>query len=436
MKKRIVNIIIILLLTGLLVLNFSSNFLGSKGADIEGKTFETFQNDSEYLVFSKIFQDKYFENTSKYGLTEVVNKDNIRINNDIWNVIYHYDYEKENISIIDYTSQFGLQGHVFSFLYNKIKLPFWSLKLICCTILAIIIVAICYLIGYKYNKLMGIVFYITFLLSPWIVAFARNLYWVEFTWFLPALLGIILSIDMTKKKLLLPSIFISILIKCLCGYEYITTIMLMTISFFIVDFFVTKDKNKRKEIFKTTIMVGITCIMAFITALSIHSILRGEGNVLEGLKSIYKNDVLRRTIIVSNKVQFPEIYQKSLDASVIETVCKYFSWHTDIILGIKGEYFRLICIITIAIIIYNILKKKKNYYRDTVMFIVFLFTTISWFILGKSHSYIHTTMNYVLWYFGFIQICIYIIIKFISIKIYQIGRKEKNGQDSSINTML
>ena len=58
------------------------------------------------------------------------------------------------------------------------------------------------------------------------------------------------------------------------------------------------------------------------------------------------------------------------------------------------------------------------------MFIVFLGTTLSWFILGKAHSYVHTHMNYVLWYFGFIQICLYIIIKFACQKICKIGNKE------------
>lgn len=28
-----------------------------------------------------------------------------------------------------------------------------------------------------------------------------------------------------------------------------------------------------------------------------------------------------------------------------------------------------------------------------------------------AHSYVHTHMNYVLWYFGFVQICIYILCK-------------------------
>ena len=147
--------------------------------------------------------------------------------------------------------------------------------------------------------------------------------------------------------------------------------------------------------------------------------LRGEGNIIEGIKNVYEKDVLRRTLITSNVNDFPEIYRESLEAGIIETVAKYFEWHTDIILGIDGRYFKLIVLATITIIIYDILNNPKEKYQELIMFTVFFITSISWYVLGKSHSYIHLTMNYVLWYFGFIQICLYIIVR----KICQMVKK-------------
>jgi hypothetical protein len=44
--------------------------------------------------------------------------------------------------------------------------------------------------------------------------------------------------------------------------------------------------------------------------------------------------------------------------------------------------------------------------------IVSFLTCTSWFILGKSHSFIHVHMNYVLWYFGSVQVSLYIVLKF------------------------
>lgn len=424
MHFKIKKYTILFLLIILLLLSFTKNIFGKNF--IQNPIFEGFQSDSEYLVFSKVFQDKYSIDGSKYGLACVTNEENARVDN-IWDVIYH---NGENIKVGEYPSQLGLQGYIFSFLYNKINMPFWIMKLICCIVLAIIVIRISYIIYHKYGKLMGAVFYITFLLSPWVISFARNLYWVEFTWFLPILIALKLSTNYQKRKIFVPCIFLAILIKCLCGYEYISTIMMGTVSFFIVDFFLEKDRKKRKIIFKTTIEVGIACICAFVVAMCMHASLRGNGNILYGIENIYKNDILRRTIIVSNDVVFPEVYQESLNAGIISTISKYFVWNSNILLGIEGKYFMIMFISTIAIIAYNILRKRKNCYRDMVMYIMFLVTTLSWIILGKSHSYIHTHINFVLWYFGFIQICLYEIIQFICQVTYEIGEKivkeEKN----------
>jgi len=44
------------------------------------------------------------------------------------------------------------------------------------------------------------------------------------------------------------------------------------------------------------------------------------------------------------------------------------------------------------------------------MYLVFLMATLSWLILAEGHSVIHGFLNSVLWYFGFVQICLYMII--------------------------
>ena len=55
-------------------------------------------------------------------------------------------------------------------------------------------------------------------------------------------------------------------------------------------------------------------------------------------------------------------------------------------------------------------KDRKLNPELPVMYLVFFLTSVSWFCLAKAHSYQHTHMNFVLWYFGYIQICFYIVI--------------------------
>ncbi len=276
MKNKILKYIFMLTLVILLIINFNTNILGNKNTvfkDVVGigdKTFENFQLDSEYLVLSKIYNDKNQIKKTKYGLMSIIKR--------IDNLEEQLKSEKSNkeLGIIEYTSQVGLQGHIFSILFNIIHIPLWALRILCTTILAIILVIICCLLAKKYNKTLGAVFYFTFLLSPWVVAFARNLYWLEFLWFLPILLGLILSIKQDKKDILFPSMFAAVYIKCLCGYEYVTTIIIAAISFIFIDFILEKDSQKKKQLLKTTIKAATLCILAVITAIITHAVLKGN----------------------------------------------------------------------------------------------------------------------------------------------------------------
>ena len=60
--------------------------------------------------------------------------------------------------------------------------------------------------------------------------------------------------------------------------------------------------------------------------------------------------------------------------------------------------------------------KKIVLFLTLILFIITLLTTISWFVLGKAHSYIHTHMNFVLFFMGWVQVSIYILCKTIIIK--------------------
>lgn len=403
-KKYIILYVLIILLT----INFRTNFLSND--NISEYSFDNFQYDSEKLVLEKIAYDnnKYIPGTCKYGLCKL-----------------EKNYKGHTLYFVDYESQVGLQGYIISFLHNKLNISIETIYIILCFLLSLILTTISYLIFKKYNKSLGVIFYITFFLSPWIIAFARNLYWVTFTWFAPMMLGLILAKNYKKIKIITPLIFIAILIKCLCGYEYITTIMLSTIMFFIIDLFVGKNKKEKIKIIKTIFVVGVTCLLAFATSLLIHGYMRGEGDIVKGVNIIYKNDVLRRTIITTAKDNYDGIIRESIDANIFDVLkLYYFNWRTDIIYGISSIWFFGITITSFIIAIFNMVTKKKNNKQNIVLYIMCLLTTISWFILGKSHSYIHVHMNFVLWYFGYVQVCIYLLYEFIKDNVIKLNEKK------------
>lgn len=151
-----------------------------------------------------------------------------------------------------YPSQFGLQGRVFRSVakYMDYNTSIQYLKLLCSIGTAGVFCLICFLLYRKYNGLLAGCFYITFLLSPWIVNFARNLYWVEFTWFLPIAVGLLCAIKIDSKRWRFLSYIVgwaAIFIKCLCGYEYLTAIMLGMISFLLADWFEALRHHERQN---------------------------------------------------------------------------------------------------------------------------------------------------------------------------------------------
>lgn len=316
-----------------------------------------------------------------------------------------------------YPSQFGLQGRVFRSVakYMDYNTSIQYLKLLCSIGTAGVFCLICFLLYRKYNGLLAGCFYITFLLSPWIVNFARNLYWVEFTWFLPIAVGLLCAIKIDSKRWRFLSYIVgwaAIFIKCLCGYEYLTAIMLGMISFLLADWFEALRHHERqnaKRLFFTVFFLGISALLGFVCAFCIHGHMVGNGDIVTGVVSILKNDVLRRTN-GGSLADFGAEYWPSLNASIWEVIKTYFQFSTQLLTGIQGNIFPMLVISPIVCFFYNAALRRQEW-KDVSLYVLSFVTSISWLVLAKAHSYIHTHMNYVLWYFGFVQICIYILCK-------------------------
>ncbi len=314
-----------------------------------------------------------------------------------------------------YVSQYGLQGKVFRHLsryleYGDVIMIF---HLLCSLATAFVFVLIVLLFMHKYDLLFAICSYIVFWLSPWIVNFARNLYWVEATWFLPMLFGLYCSCKVEDKKCRIMSyigVFITIAGKCLCGYEYISTIMLGMISFLLVDLIVAASRGDKERcilLSRTVVGMGLAALAGFMIAIAIHGRMRGAGDIIKGIKDIFERDVLRR-VGGGDMNELAERYWPSLNASTWETCGKYFRFSTEVVTGMAGNLFPLLCMTPLGIFWCDRHKRCLDQ-RLPAMYTVSFLTSISWIVLAKPHSYIHTTMNYVLWYFGFVQICVYTV---------------------------
>lgn len=314
-----------------------------------------------------------------------------------------------------YGSQYGLQGKVFQYLAD---IDLAVLRTWCAVAAgAVLLLTVC-LVCKNCGRLMGGVFYVVFWLSPWVVNFANNLYWVEFTWFLPMAAGLFCLWKLDSRICRILSyvlVLLAIMIKCLCGYEYITTVMLGAIAFPAAEFFAAiaqKDRKRASLLFRTIFLLGVAALLGFAAAICIHAPVKSGGSLAEGIRLIVQEDVLRRTYGADLNAfeNLPDFEQYALTASAWETLCKYFHFKTEVITGIGGNLFPLLCLLPAALLILDVRRKCLDV-REAAWYIVFFVTSVSWFVLAKSHSCVHTHMNFVLWYFGFVQSCFYIILK-------------------------
>lgn len=326
-------------------------------------------------------------------------------------------------SVQPYASQIGLQGKIFSIFSKKLPLKTamnlfqWILSFS----FALVIVFICKGIYCKYNLDFAVVFYLVTLLSPWVIGFSTNLYWMEVTWFLPLLVGLFCSNRITSRKARIASYllaFVTVAFKSACGYEYITVVMLGTIVFLLADFtmaVIRKQKEQAKLIFRTTFFIGLFALLGFIVVILFHANLRGDGDILNGVRSIYREDVLRRTL-GGDANMFQDVYAESLEASVIYVLARYCWFQTPLLLGISGKAFIFLVVLSFIMVLYGIVRKKETG-ESLAIYVGFGIMCVSWFVLGKAHSYVHTFLNYVLWYMGFVQVIFYVPMHWLADKI-------------------
>ncbi len=307
----------------------------------------------------------------------------------------------------EYPSQLGLQGWVFYLFAKFIPSPVAAFRLANSIIMAVVISLISFEVFKKYGLIFASSFYFVTVFSIQVRDFAPNLYWMEFTWFLPMLLGLICLNRLDQRRWLYPLFYLAFLIKFSCGYEFTPVVILGAVMFLGVEWLLTinRDRKRQQVLLRTILVVIVLAVLAFATAITIQAYLRGDGNLSDGFTAIYQKDVTRRTF--GNADDFPGVYKDSLNASVLDVLGMYL-WE-----GPTGKAVVLLLAASLAVIVYRSFKDKKLPRKEIWLLLLSFLTSTAWFVLGKSHSYIHIDLNAVMWYMGYMQTSVYIVANFV-----------------------
>ena len=175
----------------------------------------------------------------------------------------------------EYKSQFGVQGILLSYLYRLIGVDDAGLFSLASAYAFAFLSAAAFsiIIPFIYRRLglVGIALYFSGVaLSPWTSSFSHSIYWSLFTLVLPLTYSIscgwMVARPGSHRCFFLLGVAFIILLKSLCGYEYITTITILACAGCALSVF-----EYRREInFNNFIYIFIACLAGFFLAVSIH----------------------------------------------------------------------------------------------------------------------------------------------------------------------
>lgn len=305
-----------------------------------------------------------------------------------------------------YKSAIGTQGFLYAWLYQTFNLkslkPLYALNAIFNTFA----LAVCaFLLGKIFDRLFCVIFFIS-LFASIVTKIAGSLYFSLAFWILPAIIVFTLYILLAKNNkfsktmlaLFCLAYMLTISLRASMSYEFITSIILFSLSPFLVSMvyallsgtasnppFLTIPLSKS---FKYSLGLFVLACMGFMLTFIIHTYIRGGGDLWAGILDIYHHDFLRR-MVGGNPKDFDPAYSNSLNANALDVIKIYLTGN-------------LICLNILACFFICIIETNKTYrYFYISLILCFALPALSWFVLGKSHAYIHTHFCFVLWYLGF-----------------------------------
>jgi hypothetical protein len=416
-----------LLVAGFIFLFATCSFFGNSFSAADPSWFTQHQLDSEQLVLDGILHSRH----SNHGKPIVLGRyTRPEIPDQYTHAHRLFRDGNQNGKFNSYGSQYGLQGKVFAYLFSK-GFSISAIQLLVASCMALCL-SCSYLLlrANLFSGMASAAFCFSMALAPWVIVFARNLYWVPFTWFAPslvtALAATLFSRVSTHREQAISNIFLAatlfcfVLVKLLCGYEYITAIYLSSLVAFISISY--RNRAHTSLIIKRSLIITLVFALAFGTSIGMHaSQLETLGK--PGLQTIWDTAAKRGSSttpgsIVARacyKITDPEklkdcqdSYSKSLTSSPLRVVYRYLfvpSFLPWVGHNTGRTSLQLIFPIFVALIFFA-------YRRDVLAALTigsFFIGSTSWFVAAKGHSYIHYSINYVLWYLLFIPVAVLLV---------------------------
>lgn len=370
------------------------------------REFESWQTESEALVIGKMQYDRNISGDNTGGFLMCLD---IKDDYELQKNSYINGDETKTEDYIIYDRQIGLQGKLFSALSNLSSSNEAALNL-CYVINSLLSAAAFSLLLYWFYRRFGMtaaVFgWIAALFSPWLAVAGRNLYWCIWTMLLP-MLCVLLLLEIEEKQGREHNVFMFIItafsffVRSACGYEFISCIMVSAELPLI--YFAVKNRMSLKKYVKRASVIGIAAVVGFLCAVAVHLSMSASyySDFSSAWASLADNIVSRTGAFGSSDTDW--MYVASLNSNANEVVNTYlysgegivFGWHMGLLIPLFAVFAGL-CFISEKYC-KKIAENRRSLIALSVMTAVSVAGPVSWFVLAKGHSWLHTHINYILW---------------------------------------
>lgn len=384
----------------------------------EPEWFQFFQRDSEAKIVARIIESEQSGWTSHGGLLG-----RYAVPDQVTSSPAYYQYElfeNEQTPRTAYTiygSQHGGAGWLFSWLNNALPLSntlklslFYSLMALLNTMAILLFLRWVWL---RFDPRVAWITLLCILFSNWIILFGRNLYWMLWAFYLP-FLGMLHLLEQERRDSRKHSlskvglgVFVFLFLKCLfTGYEFITTSIIMVFIPFV--YYSLAHQWERTFLIKRMSSALVGCVLAIGCSLIL---LAGQLSAEKGSWSdsvAFIQSSLEKRTYGTVSLQDQAI-AASTEASVFEVLGRYLKgsavnlnhpFGTDF-LWLRLPFIGLLFIFLVcSLLLYRINWSTSN--RALVLTCwLSISAPLSWFVLFKGHSYIHTHVNFIIWYLPF-----------------------------------
>ena len=328
-----------------------------------------------------------------------------------------------------YNSQIGGQGMFFGMLdkiitcspQQKLRLFYALTSLLSALALAAIVLWF-YL---EFGLTVALFVLASAVFSQWLVVFGRNLWWSLWSFYVPVVavmyyLRCKREPGRVKPIALGAVVFIAVFIKCLfTGYEYITTtLVMMTVP--LVYYGILKGWNVRGLLASFFTAAFSSCLAILATFILLcFQVAAVKGSFRDGIHHIVYS-FEKRTY--ANPQDFPSVYAASLESSTVRVVGRYLKgtffdannylscsnrFVSTFLLKVRYLYVVLLFMMASAILYFlrdRCLTEEERRKRLALVLATWfsMLAPLSWFIIFKAHSYIHTHMNFIVWQMPFV----------------------------------